>query len=173
MEGILNVKNKSHSVTAELDIPADGAEGVIINQGGISGGWTLYLKDGRLKYGYNLASLTHTYVESPDPLPTGRHQVRMESAYDGGGPGKGATVTLYLDGNKVAEGHVEATIMIAFSADETTDIGRDTGSPVVPDYPAGSTFTGTVNWVVVDTGDDDHTHLISPEQQHALHLAQH
>jgi arylsulfatase A-like enzyme len=173
MEGILNVKNKSYAVTADVDIPDGGAEGVILNQGGFSGGWTVYLKDGRLTFGYNLASLAHTYLQAPDPVPTGRHQLRMESAYDGGGLGKGATITLYVDGNQVAQGHLDATIMIAFSADETTDVGRDTGSPVVPDYPAGFSFTGTVNWVLIETGDDDHSHLINPEQQMLLHLAQH
>jgi hypothetical protein len=97
----------------------------------------------------------------------------MESAYDGGGLAKGATISLYVDGNQAAQGRLDATIPIGFSADETTDVGKDTGSRVVPDYPPGSTFTGTVNWVLIETGDDDHSHLISPEQQMLLHLAQH
>jgi arylsulfatase A-like enzyme len=172
-EGVINIKNKSFSVTAELEIPDGGAEGVIVNQGGFSAGWTVYLKDGRLKFGYNFASLAYTYVEAPDPVPTGTHQVRMESAYDGGGLAKGATISLYVDGNQVIQGRLDATIPIGFSADETTDVGKDTGSRVVPDYPPGSTFTGAVNWVVIETGDDDHSHLISPEQQMLLHLAQH
>ncbi|TQM57874.1 arylsulfatase [Humibacillus xanthopallidus] len=172
-EGILNVKNKSYSVTAEVEIPEGGAQGVIVNQGGFSAGWTVYLKDGRLKFGYNLASLAYSYVEAADPVPAGTHQVRMESAYDGGGLAKGATITLFVDGIQVGQGRIEASIPIGFTADETSDVGKDTGSPVVPDYPAGFTFTGAVNWVLIETGDDDHSHLITPEQQMLFHLAQH
>jgi arylsulfatase len=172
-EGILNLKNKSHSITAEVDIPEGGAEGVIVNQGGFSAGWVVYLKDGKLKYGYNLASLSHSYVEASEPVPAGIHQIRMEFAYDGGGLGKGANIALYVDGAKVGEGHLEATIPIGFSADETTDVGKDTGSRVVPDYGYGSTFTGKVHWVTIETGGEDESHLITPEQQFAFHLAQH
>lgn len=172
-EAILNLKNKSHSITAELIVPEGGAEGVIVNQGGFSAGWVVYLKDGKLKYGYNLASLKHSYIEAAEPVPVGTHQVRVEFAYDGGGLAKGATITLFVDGNDVGEGRLDATIPIGFSADETTDVGKDTGSRVVPDYDNGSTFTGKVNWVTIETGDDDHTHLITPEQQLAFHLAQH
>jgi arylsulfatase len=172
-EGILNLKNKSHSISAEIIVPDGGADGVIVNQGGFSAGWTLYLKAGRLKYGYNFASLTHTYIEAADPIAPGTHQVRMEFAYDGGGLAKGATIALYLDGAQVAEGRLEHTIPIGFSADETTDVGKDTGSRVVPDYDNGSRFTGQVNWVAIETGDDDHTHLLSTAQQLQYHLAQH
>jgi arylsulfatase len=172
-EGILNLRNRSHSITAEIVLPDGGAEGVIVNQGGFSADWVVYLKDGKLKYGYNLASLAHSYVEAPDPIPAGTHQVRMEFAYDGGGLAKGAKITLFIDGDQVGEGRLDATIPIGFSADETTDVGKDTGSRVVPDYEPGSTFTGQVNWVAIETGDDDHHHLITPEQQLAYHLAQH
>jgi arylsulfatase len=172
-EGILNLKNKSHSITAEVVVPENGAEGVIVNQGGFSAGWVVYLKDAKLKYGYNLASLKYSYVTAAEPVPTGTHQVRMEFAYDGGGLAKGATITLFVDSKKVGEGRLDATIPIGFSADETTDVGKDTGSRVVPDYNYGSTFTGKVNWVAIETGDDDQTHLITPEQQLAFHLAQH
>jgi hypothetical protein len=108
-----------------------------------------------------LAALAYTYVEAPDPVPAGVHQVRMESAYDGAGLAKGATITVYVDGNQVAEGRLEATIPSGFSADQTTDVGKDTGSRVVPDYPHGSTFIGTVNWVLIEIGDDDQSHLIT------------
>jgi arylsulfatase len=171
-EGILNLKNKSHSITAEI-VVGDGGDGVIVNQGGFSAGWTMYLKHGRLKYGYNFASLEHSYVEAPDPVPEGTHQVRVEFAYDGGGLAKGADITLYVDGNPAATGRLDHTIPIGFSADETTDVGKDTGSRVVPDYEQGSHFTGQVNWVAIETGDDDQNHLITAEQQLAYHLAQH
>jgi hypothetical protein len=172
-EGILNLRNKSHSITAEIIVPDGGAEGVIVNQGGFSAGWVVYLKNGKLKYGYNFASLKHSYVEAAEPVPTGIHQVRMEFAYDGGGLAKGAAIALFVDGMKVSDGRLDATIPIGFSADETTDVGKDTGSRVVPDYDYGSTFTGRVNWVAIETGDDDQTHLITPDQQLAFHLAQH
>jgi arylsulfatase A-like enzyme len=172
-EGVLNLKNKSHSITAEIVVPDGGAEGVIINQGGFSAGWVVYLKDSTLKYGYNLASLKHSYIEAAEPVPTGTHQIRMEFGYDGGGLAKGATITLFVDGNQVGEGHLDETIAIGFSADETTDVGKDTGSRVVPDYDYGSTYTGQVNWVAIEIGDDDHSHLMTPDQQLAYHLIQH
>src|SRR5256885_7349534 len=79
----------------------------------------------------------------------------MEFAYDGGGLGKGGRATLYVDGNQVGSGRVERTHTLAFTADETTDVGRDTGSPVTQDYPAGdNAFTGTVKWVRIDLGSD-------------------
>jgi arylsulfatase len=172
-ESILNLKNKSHSITAEIVVGDDGAEGVIVNQGGFSAGWTVYLKDSRLKYGYNFASLKDSYIEATEKVPAGTHQVRVEFAYDGGGLAKGATITLYIDGNQVGHGRLDATIPMGFSADETTDVGRDSGSRVVPDYDYGSTFSGDINWISIETGDDDHSHLITPEQQMTYHLAQH
>src|SRR4051812_14178716 len=113
-EGILNLKNKSHSITAEIVVPDGGAEGVIVNQGGFSAGWVVYLKGGKLKYGYNFASLKDSYVEAAEPVPAGVHQIRAEFAYDGGGLAKGATITLYVDGNEVGEGRLDATIPIGF-----------------------------------------------------------
>ena len=106
---VVNIKNKSYAVTAEVDVPDGGAEGVIIAQGGSFGGWSLYAKDGRPKYCYNFLGLAAVLRRRrPTPMPAGKHQVRMEFAYDGGGLGKGGTVTLYLDGEKVGEGRVDA-----------------------------------------------------------------
>jgi arylsulfatase len=107
----------------------DRRRGVILAQGGAFAGWSLYAKDGRPKYCYNLLGLQRFKIEADAAIPPGTHQVRMEFAYDGGGPGKGGTVTLYLDGDQVGEGRVEATVPLIFSADETADVGRDTGSP--------------------------------------------
>ncbi len=131
---ILNIKNKSHAVTAEVEVPASGAEGVIIAQGGAFAGWSLYAKDGRPRYCYNLLGLQRFIVEGDTPIPAGTHQVRMEFGYDGGGLAKGGTVELFVDGTKVGEGRVDATVPLVFSADETADIGRDTASPVSTDY---------------------------------------
>ena len=169
---VVSIKNKSHAVTAEVEVPAPGVEGVIIAQGGAFAGWSLYLKDARPTYCYNLLGLQRFKIEGDASVPPGTHQVRMELAYDGGGLGKGGTVTLYVDGEQVGEGRVEATIPMIFSADETADIGRDTASPVSDDYSGeSSVFTGTVNWVQIDLGEDaeDADHLISPEER--LHVA--
>ena len=118
-------------------------KGVIIAQGGNIGGWALYAKAGKLKYCYNLLGIQYFYAESAKPLPAGDHQVRMEFTYAGGGLGKGGTATLFVDGTKVGEGKVAATAAMVFSADDGCDVGRDTGSPVSPDYgPHGNAFTG-------------------------------
>jgi arylsulfatase A-like enzyme len=162
---VLNMKNKSHSVTAEVDVPEGGATGVIISQGGAFAGWSLYLHQGRPKYCHNLAGLMHFYVEGTDPVPPGRHQVRMEFAYDGGGLAKGGQVALYIDGKPTGDGHINATVPMIYSADETCDVGCDTGTPVSEDYTqATSPFTGTIHWVQLDIGDDSHDHLITPEE---------
>jgi arylsulfatase len=171
---ILNIKNKSHAVTAEVEVPEAGAEGVVIAQGGAFAGWSLYAKEGRLRYCYNLLGLQSFTIESEAAIPAGTHQVRMEFGYYGGGLGKGGTVKLYLDGNQVGAGRVEATIPMIFSADETADVGRDTASPVSADYTReSSVFTGHVNWVQLDLGEDaeDADHLIDPEERLRVAMA--
>jgi len=169
---LLNIKNKSHSITAEIEVPEDGAAGVIIAQGGAFGGWSLYLKDGKPAYCYNLLGLQRFKVEGGAAVPAGTHQVRAEFAYDGGGLGKGGQVTLYIDGDPVGEGRVEATVPMIFSADETADVGSDTASAVSDDYAGeASVFTGTVEWVQIDVDEaaEDFDHLITPEER--LHIA--
>jgi arylsulfatase A-like enzyme len=164
---VVNIKNKSHSVTAEIEVPKSGAEGVIIAQGGNIGGWSLYAKNGKLKYCYNLLGINYFYAESKDSLPPGQHQVRMEFAYAGGGLGKGGTVSLYVDGKKVGEGKVASTAAMVFSADDGCDVGQDTGAPVSPDYGArGNEFTGHVKGVEIAIGEaaEDVDHLIVPEE---------
>jgi arylsulfatase len=171
---VLNIKNKSHSVTAEVEVPAAGAEGVIIAQGGNIGGWSLYAKGGKLKYCFNLLGLQHFYAESAAPIPAGAHQVRMEFAYAGGGLGKGGTVSLYIDGAKVGEGHVGATAPMVFSADDGCDVGEDTGAPVSPDYgPRGNAFSGRVKGVQIAIADTAETadHLVSPAEAVRIAMA--
>ena len=168
---VLNLKNKSHSVTAQVSVPETGADGVIISQGGAFGGWSLYLVDGRPRYCYNLFGLQQFHVAGDEPVPAGDHQVRVEFTYDGGGLGKGGTATLFVDGDKVARGRVEATVPMIFSGDETCDLGEDTASPVADDYPANPAFTGRVRWVQLDIGDDDQDHLITPEQRLRVAMA--
>jgi arylsulfatase len=163
---VLNMKNKSHSVTAEVVVPDGGATGVLVAQGGAFAGWSLYLHEGKPKYCHNLAGLMRFYAEAAEEVPAGTHQVRMEFTYDGGGLAKGGTAVLYIDGGKVGEGRIDATVPMIYSGDETCDVGRDTGTPVSEDYTgATSHFTGRVNWVRLDIGDDDHDHLISPEDR--------
>ena len=162
---VLNLKNKSHSVTAEIVVPEKGAEGVIIAQGANIGGWSLYAKDGKLKYCYNWGGLKHFYVEGTTPIPAGEHQVRMEFDYAGGGLGKGGKVTLFTDGKKVGEGDIAATLAMIFSADDGCDVGEDTGAPVSEDYgPHGNGFNGKIKGVQLAIADaaEDSDHLIDP-----------
>jgi arylsulfatase A-like enzyme len=171
---VVNIKNKSHAVTAELVVPESGAEGVIVAQGGAFAGWSLYAKRGKPVYCYNLLGLQRFKVEGDASIPPGEHQVRMEFAYDGGGLAKGGTVSLYVDGNPVGEGRVDSTVPMIFSADETADVGSDTASPVSDDYTSeASVFTGTVNWVQIDLGEDaeDADHLITPEERLRVAMA--
>ena len=162
---VLNLKNKSHSVTAEIVVPEKGAQGVIIAQGANIGGWTLYAKNGKLKYCYNWGGFKHFMVEATTPIPAGEHQVRMEFVYSGGGVGKGGNVTLYTDGKKVGEGTIDATLAFVFSADDGCDVGEDTGAPVSPDYgPQGNAFNGKVKGVQLAIADaaENSDHLVTP-----------
>jgi hypothetical protein len=169
---VLNIKNKSWSVTAEVILPAGNANGVIIAQGGAFGGWSFYTKDGRLKFCYNLFGLQRFTSESASSLPAGKHQVRMEFAYAGGGLAKGGNVTLYVDGQKAGAGQLPATEPMAFSGDETCDVGNETGSSVSEDYTAEtSKFNGVINWIQLDLGADDHDHLITPEERLTVAMA--
>jgi hypothetical protein len=169
---VVAMKNKSHAITAQLDVPDGGANGVIVAQGGAFGGFSLYVKDGKPAYCYNLFGLQRFKVYGADPVPAGEHQVRMEFAYDGGGVGKGGSVALFVDGEQVGEGRVDGTVPMLFSADETTDVGSDSATPVSDDYgPKDSLFTGRVRWVQfdIDAAAEDVDHLISPEER--LHIA--
>jgi arylsulfatase A-like enzyme len=163
---VLVVKNKSHAVTARIEVPEDGGEGVLIAQGGAYGGWSLYLDGGRPAYCYNFFGLQRFKVYGDQAVPPGEHQVRMEFTYDGGGLGKGGDARLYVDGDKVGEGRVENTQPVVFSADETTDLGRDSATPVSDDHGYENAFTGRLHWVQIDIDEaaEDLDHLISPEE---------
>jgi arylsulfatase A-like enzyme len=169
---VVSIKNKSHSVTAEVVVRDGAPSGVIIAQGGKFGGWSLYVKDGRPKYCYNVLGVNEFTIEASQSIASGTHQVRMEFAYDGGGLGKGGTVKLYLDGTEIGTGHVGQTQPFVFSADETTDLGSDSGTGVAKDYTShDSEFTGKVNWVQIDVGVDDHDHFISPDERLRVAMA--
>ena len=163
---VVNIKNRSFSVTAEVDVPAGGLDGVVIAQGGRFGGWSVYFVGGRARFHYNVLGIHGFGAEADDPIPEGTHQVRMEFAYDGGGLAKGGDVTLFYDGAEAGRGRVELTQPMVFSADETTDIGYESGTTVSPDYTAAtSRFTGRINWVQLDAGADDNDHFIDPEER--------
>jgi len=165
---VVNIKNKSHAVTAEIVVPDAGGSGALIAQGGQYGGWSLYMHEGKLAYCYNTFGLEQFKTYSDAMVSPGQHQVRMEFGYDGGGLGKGGDVALYLDGESAGTGRVEATVPMIFSADETTDLGEDTGTSVSDDYaPHHSSFNGKVNWVQIDLDEaaEDFDHLISPEER--------
>ena len=153
MEGVfVNVKNRSKTVTAEVDAPQGGGNGTIIAQGGRFGGWSLYVKDGVPAYAYNFLGLQQTSIVSSKPLAAGKSTLKFDFAYDGGGPGKGGLGTLYLNGEKVAEGRIERTQPGLFSADETADVGIDLGTPVVEAIgsEARSKFDGRIPKVTVE-----------------------
>jgi hypothetical protein len=171
---IVVTKNKSFALTAEVTVPEQGAAGVIISQGGAFGGFSLYAKDGKPAFCYNLFGLQLFKVYGEDTIAPGDHQVRMEFAYDGGGLGKGGDIALFLDGDKVGEGRVDATVPMVFSADETTDLGSDSGTPVSDDLgPAETEWTGRVKWVEIDLDKDaeDSDHLITPEERLRIAMA--
>jgi arylsulfatase len=152
MEGVfVNVKNRSKTITAELESPQGVANGTVLAQGGRFGGWSLYLKDGVPAYDYNFLGLKQTSIVASKPLPSGKSTVKFDFAYDGGGPGKGGLGTLYVNDEKVGEGRIENTQAGMFSADETADVGIDLGTPVVEAIgaEAQSKFNGRILKVTV------------------------
>jgi arylsulfatase len=148
----INVKSKSHTITAEVDIPKDGGEGVIICQGGVTAGWSLYLKKGRPIYVHNLLGIEKYTVAAKEALPAGKATIRYEFAYDGGKPGSGGKGTLLVNGKKLAEGRIDKTVPFAFGLDETADVGRDDATPVTDDYKArDNKFNGRIHHVTIET----------------------
>jgi arylsulfatase len=151
----LNVKNRSKTITAEIEVPEGGAHGAILVQGGRFGGWALYAKDGVPAYDYNFLGLQRFTIAATEPLAPGKTTIRFEFAYDGGGLARGGTGTLYVDDKKVAEGRVERTQPMVFSADETADVGIDLATPVVEAIgaEARSRFTGRIPKVTIEVMD--------------------
>ena len=168
---VLNVKNRSHTVTAEIEVPSGtlkelgrwlgdgGADGVLVAQGGRFAGWSLYVKNGRAKYCHNWFDQDYYYVEAKEPLPAGTVNIRYHFDFDGE-YGGGGTGTLYYNDKLVGEGRIEKTVPNIFSADETLDIGSDLALPVTDEYPEGSAnrFKGNLKWVRIDLEDQDVIH---------------
>jgi arylsulfatase len=170
---VLNVKNRSHTITAEVEIPEGGANGVIIAQGGRFAGWSLYAKDGATKYAYNWFDADYYYVGGKQKLPTGRVNIRYHFNFEGDAPGGGGTGTIYVNEEKVAEGKIRKTVPFIFSADETLDIGGDLALPVTDDYPEGESnkFSGKIYWVRIDLEEDNVSHLEPEELKYHRALA--
>jgi arylsulfatase len=166
---VLNVKNQSHRVTAAVEVPEGGAEGVIIAQGGRFGGWSLYAKENKLTYCHNWVGLDHYIVTAEEPLPAGPATVRFEFAFDGGAPGAGGTGTLFVNDAQVGQGRIDNTVGYTFSLDEGMDVGMDLASPVSEDYAEGdNAFTGTIRFVQIDVSGEDLSATLDPEVLQAI-----
>jgi arylsulfatase len=148
----LNIKNRSLTITAEVDVPEDGGHGIIIAQGGRFGGWALYMNKGMPCYDYNFLGMQRFTVTSNKKLPAGKSTIRFEFDYDGGGMAKGGTGTFYINDEKAGEGRIDRTQPRVFSADETADVGIDLATPVVETIgaEAKSRFTGSIPKVIVE-----------------------
>jgi arylsulfatase len=146
----INVKNRSHSITADVVVPDKGAEGVILAQAGRFGGWSLYVKDGKPTYTYNYLDQKRTSIVAGEALAPGKATIVFDFDYEGGStPGKGGVGKLTVNGKKVGEGRIAATNCCMFSLDEGTDVGRDDGTPVTEDYKVPFAFTGAIGKVEV------------------------
>ena len=167
-------QNRSHTITADLDAPKGAVDGVLAAVGGTVSGYTLYVKNGRPVYEYNYYTTRRTVVTGAEPLAPGPNTVRVEFAYDGGGLGKGATVSLFVNDKGVGQGRLESTVWVGkFSGDETFDIGEDSGSPVSEAYSSPYRFPGTIRRIVIDTQpatltSADHTRIRDAERAAAI-----
>jgi arylsulfatase A-like enzyme len=171
---VLALKSRSHAITAQVDVPDEKAAGVIVAQGGAFGGWSMYLDAGRPVYYYNFFGIERHKVTSAEPLSAGEHQIRAEFDYAGGGLGKGATVTLYVDGDAVGDMRMQHTVPVVFSLDETLDVGSDTATPVSDEYAsADSGLRGRVRWVQldIDAAAEDPDHYVSAEDRYRIDMA--
>ena len=146
----INAKNKSHTITAEVDTAGGSTNGVILAQAGRFGGWSLFVKGGKPTYTYNYLGLKETTITSSQALPSGKATVRFEFVYDGGGPGKGGMAKIFVNDQEVASGRIEATQANIFSADEGADVGLDEGTAVAKAYEIPFRFTGKIQRVTVD-----------------------
>jgi arylsulfatase len=147
-----DLKNKSHSITISADIPAAGAEGVLVTQGGRFGGYGLFIQNGKLTYIYNLAMEKTWTITSSDKVPAGKVTLRYEFTYDGGGAGRGGIGRLFINGKPVGEGRIERTLPFRLSLSESFDVGEDTGTPMTESYQTPFRFSGTIHQVRVDLG---------------------
>ena len=149
----INIKNQSHSITADIIVPDGGIEGVLLAQGGRFGGWALYVKDGKPVYTYNWLGLKRYNVVGDKKLEPGRATIVFNFAYDGGGAGKGGLGTILVNGEKVGEARIDQTQCCTFSLDEGADVGRNEGTPVTEDFTVPFAFTGGINKITISVGE--------------------
>jgi hypothetical protein len=159
-----NTKNCSHRITAVIEMPAKGGEGVIVAEGGGSAGFSLYVQDGRLVYHYNWFERERTNLVSNVALPAGKSTVSMEFAYDGGGLGKGGEATIAINGKACGRARIANTVAGRFGVD-TFGVGADTGSPVTNTYKPPFRFTGRIDRVDIELG----PRSLSPDDEKKLH----
>jgi arylsulfatase len=145
------MKNRTYSITSEVELKDDNTNGVIISQAGRFGGWVLYMKGGKVKHEYNFFGVEHTNIASAKAVSAGKHEIKYEFIADAPKPGTGGKCTLYVDGAKVAEGQIPKTEPFMYSADEGVDVGVDNETNVSNDYKAHENkFTGKIKKVTVD-----------------------
>ena len=148
----INVKNRSYTITAPVELKDATTRGVIIAQAGAFGGWVLYMKDGKIHHEYNYFGVERTNIAGPDALSAGKHEIKYQFVVDAPRPGSGGKCALYVDDQQVAEGRIPKTQPFAFSADEGTDVGVDGETAVSNDYKQGDNkFTGKIDKVTIDT----------------------
>ena len=151
--------NRSHSITADVDIPAGGAEGALISYGGTDGGYSFYIKDGKLQYVQNYVAREYLHVEAAETVPTGHHSLRFEFEATGapdiskgkGAPGRGQ---LYIDGRLVGQAEFPVTTPLSLGLTGGISVGADPGAPVAPFYETPFEFTGTIYTVTIDVSGD-------------------
>ncbi len=148
-----SILNKSFTISAKIDVPADGAEGMLVTAGGRFGGFGFYLLKGKPVFVYNLLDLKRLRVEAPNAVAAGKHAVEFDFKYDGPGLGKGGTAVIKVDGSAVATGKFARTIPFALEASESFDVGSDTGTGVDDaDYQIPFRFSGQLNQLVFRVG---------------------
>jgi hypothetical protein len=145
-----DLKNKSFSITANVEIDDDETEGILVTQGGRFAGWSFFLDDGKPIYAYNFLGSDRMIIQSSEKVPNGKSTVRFDFEYDGGGIGAGGTGKLFINDKQVALGRIEKTVAYRWGLDETFDVGRDTGTPVVENYQAPFAFTGNLQQVTLN-----------------------
>ncbi|MCB9179354.1 MAG: arylsulfatase [Flavobacteriales bacterium] len=169
----INVKGVHHTITAEVELQDARTDGVIIAQAGYFGGWTLYMKDGRVHHEYNWFAIERTNIGSTTPVPAGKHTIAYEFIPDEAKPGTGGRSILRVDGQVVAEGHIPKTVPFVFSADEGTDVGMDGETNVSPDYEQGDNkFEGRIVKVTVAIPDQKTAEQRAAEEESFVRLAQ-
>jgi len=162
-----DLKNRSFKIAAEVSIPDGGAEGILITQGGRFNGWALYLLQGKPVFHYNLIGKFRSTIAGKEKLAPGKHVVVVDFKYEGPGLGKGGPVSLTVDGKPAAGGKLERTVPLRFSADETMDVGEDTGTPASEDYAVPFKFTGDLKKVLIELSDNK----LTPAEEQELRKA--